>query len=249
MANDNKLKKVSDPAMIYSLLSTAKELGTEVYVWRLIGNRKVMGSVRIEALRKLRSDFSIVPQEGNSQAVQDLFGGQNFIDLYIPDSALLLRCNVKTTDAPARYYLQIPEFVAQVERRKSFRLNVYGSGEVNASFSKTVTTPKPGTQQFSKNLYDLSVGGFSFYVSRLEAKLFQAGDPLPGVLLKTGTWKGKISAKVSMIREVEPDVHNGLQYKVWRISCKFTEIDEVGRKYLEVYIFERMKSDLHAITM
>ncbi len=249
MANDNKLRKVTDVAVIYSLLNSAKELGTEVYVWRFIGNRKIMSSVRIEALRKQRSDYSIVPLAGNDQTVQDLISGQHFVDLYIPDSALLLRCKIKTVDAPLRYYLHIPEFVAQVERRKNFRLKVYGLYEVNASFTKEVSTPKSGTQHFSKDLFDISTGGFSFYVSRLESKLFQVGDPLSRVLLKAGTWTGKLSAKVAMIREIEPDVHNGLQYKVWRISCKYTEIDEVSRKYLEVYIFERMNHDLHAINM
>ncbi len=249
VANDNKLMKVSDPATILCLLTGAKELGLEVFAWRLIGSQKLLGSVRIEAVRKQRNDFSIVPLAGSEQVVKDLLGGQNFVDLYIPASSLLFRCNVKTTDAPVRYYLQFPEFVAQVERRKSFRLNVYGTGEVKASFAKAVATPKPGTQHFSKDLFDISTGGFSFFVARLETKLFQLGDEIPQVTLKAGSWTGKLAAKVTMIREVDPDEHNGLQYKVWRVSCKFSAIDEVSRKYLQVFIFERMKHDLHAMNI
>jgi hypothetical protein len=245
--NDNKLKKVKDEATILSLLSGAKEGVSEVFVWKLIGNAKHLGQVRIESIRKARRDFCIVPAEGQDRLVQDLMGSHSYVDLYIPNSALLLRCSIKQTDAPFRYYLQLPEFVAQVDRRKSFRLNTHEESEVKISFAKTVTSPRPMSQHFLKDCFDVSTGGFSFYISKLETKFFQVEDAIPSVEIKAGKWSTKVVAQVAFIREVEPDEFNGLSYKVWRVSCRFSSIDQISRKYLEKYIFERIKDELHAI--
>lgn len=245
--NDNKLKKVKDEATILSLLSGAKENNAEVFVWKLIGNTKHLGQVRIESIRKMRKDFCIIPAEGQDRLIQDLMGSHNHVDLYIPQSALLLRCNIKQTDAPFRYYLQLPDFVAQVERRKSFRLNVHNTSEVKISFGKSVTNPRPMSQHFLKDCFDVSTGGFSFFVSKMESKFFQLNDPIEKVEIKAGDWSTKASAEITTIREVEPDEHNGFTYKVWRVSCRFTQIDQISRKYLEKFIFERIKDELHAI--
>lgn len=247
MNSDNKLKKVKDFPTILTLLSGAKESNAEVYVWKLIGNAKHLGQVRIEAIRKTRRDFCITPAEGQDRIVQDLMGSDSFVDIYIPNSALLLRCQIKSTDAPFRYYLQIPEFVAQVDRRKQFRLNTHDSGEVKVSFGKSVTLPKPMTQHFLKDCFDVSTGGFSFFVSKMEAKFFQMNDEISAVEIKAGKWSTKAIAEIATIREVEPDEFNGLSYKVWRISCRFSQIDQISRKYLEKFIFERIKDELHAI--
>lgn len=247
MIGDNKLKKVNDQAMIHNLLSGAKENNAEVFLWKLVGNTKHLGQVRIESIRKARRDFCIVPAEGQDRLIQELMGSQNYVDVYIPHAALIFRCNIKQTDAPFRYYLQIPDLVAQVERRKSFRLNVHATSEVKISFGKAVKGPRPMKQHFLKDCFDISPGGFSFFISKMEAKFFLASDPIPAVELKAGSWKTKAAAEVVSVREIEPNEHNGLSYKVWRVSCRFTQIDQISKKYLEKFIFERIKDELHAI--
>jgi hypothetical protein len=245
--NDNMLKKVQDEATIYNLLSGIKENSSDTYVWRLVGNSKHLAQVRIEAIRKSRKDFCIIPVEGQEQLVHELIGHHSQIDMYVPDSALLLRCVIRTADAPLRYYLQIPDVVAQVERRKNIRLNVHASSEVKISFAKTVLTPRQMTQHFAKDCFDFSTGGFSFLVSKMEFKFFQIGDKISSVDLKAGNHTTKSAAEVVMIREIEPDEFNGFSYKVWRISCRFSELDMISKKYFEKFIFERIKDELRAI--
>ena len=247
MGNDHKLKKVKDEATILSLLSNTKETNSEVYVWKLIGNTKHLGQVRIESIRKSRGDFCIIPSGGQDRIVEELLSNQSYIDLFIPESAMLLRCNIKSTDAPVRYYLQIPTYIAQVERRQSFRLQTYASSEVKVSFSKTVEIPKTITQHFFKDCFDVSSGGFSFFVSRMEMKFFNGSDLISSLEIKAGDWATNASAEIAAVREVVPDEFNGFSYKVWRVSCRFTKMDQISKKYLEKYIFERIKDKLHAI--
>lgn len=247
MSSDNKLKKVKDEATILSLLNGVKEDIAEVFIWRLVGGSKHLANVKIESIRKARRDFCLVPADGQDRQVQELMGSQNYIDLYVPESALLLRCQIKQTDAPYRYYLQLPEFIAQVERRKNFRVNVYEQNEVQLSFGKTVTLPRPMSQHFLKSCFDLSSGGFSFFVSKMESKFFTEGDTIPKVDLKTPDLNVKLDAQIMMIREIEPDEFNGLSYKVWRVCCRFTQMDQITKKYLDKFIFERIKEELRAI--
>jgi hypothetical protein len=247
LTSENKLKKVQDEAVIHGLLSSTKNAESEVFIWRLIGGSKHLANVRIESIRKTRRDFCIIPITGHERQVQELMGGQSYIDLYVPESALLLRCNIRHTDAPFRYYLEIPAFVAQVERRKSFRLNVYDAEDVKVSFGKSVSVPRPMSQHFHKACFDISNGGFSFLVSRMESKFFQINDPIRTIEIKAGNWATKVNAEIALIKEVEPDEYNGLNYKVWRVCCRFSQIDQISKKYLEKYIFERIKDELHVI--
>lgn len=245
--SDNNLKKIKDEATIMSLISGAKESSLEIYIWKIIGNTKYLGQVKIESLRKSRKDFCIIPFSGQERAVQELMSGQSQIDIYVPDAALFLRCQIKQTDAPIRYYLHLPSFVAQSERRKSIRMNVYQDSDVNISFAKTVLMQRPMTQTFLKSCFDIGPGGMSFFVSKMEAKFFQEGDQVQNIEIKTSNWSSKVSAEITMIREVEPDEYNGLSYKVWKVCCRFTQIDQVSKKYLDKFVLERIKDELHVI--
>lgn len=247
MSNDNKLKKVQDEAIIHNLLSGAKEAELEVFVWRLLGGSKHLANVRIESIRKQTKAFCIIPIAGHERKVQELMHGQSYIDLYVPESALLLRCNIRHSDAPIRYYLEIPAFVAQVERRKSFRLNVYEAENVKINFAKSISVPRPMSQNFQKSCFDISTGGFSFLVSRMESKFFQINDPIRMLEIQTEGWSTKVTAEIALIKEVEPDEYNGLTYKVWRVCCRFSHLDQISKKHLEKYIFERIKDELHVI--
>jgi hypothetical protein len=51
----------------------------------------------------------------------------------------------------------------------------------------------------------------------------------------------------ALIKEIEPDEFNGLTYKVWRVCCRFSQIDLNAKKFLEVFILEKIKEKLNAI--
>jgi hypothetical protein len=245
--SSNDLSKVQDEGVILGLLQGAKEKNCEIFVWRFLGGEKHLGLTRIESVRKLRGDFCIVPHQGQERVVQDLIGSLNFIDLYIPEYCLLLRCDIKQTDAPQRYYLKIPDFVAQVERRKAARLNTEDDSTIKVEFSKFPPLSKGIKQQFSKKCFDLSSGGLSFYTSRQESKFFKPGDIDKELHLRAGDISLSLDGEVTSVIEVVPDEFNGLSYKVWRVSYRFLNIDQISQRKLERFIFQRIKEELHVI--
>jgi hypothetical protein len=242
----NELKKVNDFAVILNLLSGIKEKNTEVYIWKLIGDKKHLSQVRLESIRKMRKDFAIVPTEGQERSLQDIIGTSKSVDIFVPDSCLLFRSVIRTSDPPSRYYLEIPEFVAQLERRKNLRLVLENPSDFKISFTTKIDGPRPMSQCFHKDCYDVSTGGFSFYISRLESKFFQ-DQGVVDLVVKIEKISLKARAQITKVWEIEPDEFNGLSYKVWRVGCRFIEIDQLAKKYIEKFIFERIKEELHVI--
>ena len=245
MKRTKNLKTVKDLGVILKLLNGAKDKNSEVYVWKLVGDIKHIGKVRIECIRKSRKEFAITPLEGQKKIVESIIDLNSAIDIYIPDSCLLFRASIKLSDS-TRYFIEFPSFVAQIDRRKSFRLTLGPSSCVNLTFSKGLDSFKDRLSHFRKDCYDISSGGFSFHISRLEMRYFKESDQFD-VILNLEKKEIRVKAKITLVSEIQPDEFNDLSYKVWRVGCNFQNIDELSRKYIDNYIFERIKDELHVI--
>jgi hypothetical protein len=245
--NDNNLKEVKDKVTIFNLLSGAKENDSDVFVWRLIGDRKHLGKMRVESLRKTDNVLCLISIDEDENIVKEIVGNLGHVDLYIPDCAMLLRCDLKSTDRGVRYYLKIPSLVVQLERRQVLRLTITDPDSIQVHLTKSFKRSVTGTQHFAKPIIDISSGGFAFFVSKLELKYFQIGDDISEVKVSFDKYLFQSGAQVCSILEITPDEYNGLSYKVWRINCKFNSIDQISRKYLERYIFEKINQELRVI--
>lgn len=247
LSNKNALRTINQFGIILGLLQGAKGEEQDIFVWKMVGGMKCLGQVKIESIRKSRKDICFIPVKGQEETVRDIISGQSEIDIYIPGSALVFRCKLKQIDRFQRYYLEIPSFVAQVERRKSYRLDCYDEGEFKLNFSKSVFTLRTVTQSFQKQCFDISSGGMSFLISKAELKFFEIGNEISYISVSAGNWSTNVDAQVTAIKEIAPDEFNNLPYKVFRVSCKFSRIDEVSKKYLDKIIFEKIKDDLRVI--
>lgn len=238
---------MTDRGTILSLIKGAKERSLDIFFWKMIGDTKMMGQIKIDFVRKSKNDFSISPLEGQQQVIREILGSQDMVDVYIPELHLLFRTKINKPCHSQKYYLKLPEYVALVERRKSFRINTYNQGEIEINVFKSDNSLRTQQQQFRKKCYDVSAGGFSFLVSKMEHRFFKKNDSLCNVDLLTKNKSIKSHAKIIDVYEVAPDEFNNFHYKVWRVSCRFTKIDDLSKKYLEKFVFERLKEDLSVI--
>lgn len=245
VAKDVVLSKIQDPAIIYDLLMGSKDNKSDVFIWRLIGGEEHLGQVKIESVSKARRDFSIMPCDDHDEEVQNLLLNQSYIDFYIPNYSLLFRCHLKTNGGPIRYSLHLPLEVAQVDRRANQRITTFKDDQLEISFQSQ--SERGLNQQFSKVCFDLSGGGLSFYVSKMEKKFFREGEVIKELSIKTPQWKSQVKAEMILVKELEPNEFNDLPYKVWRVCCRFKELDQESKRLLDKYIFERIKGELHVI--
>lgn len=245
MAKDVLLSKIQDPAIIYELLMGCKETHSDVFIWKMIGGTEYLSQVRVESVSKSRKDFSIIPMDDREIEVQNLLMNQSYIDFYIPDSLLLFRCQLKTNFAPIRYTFNLPQEVSQVDRRATKRVSTYEDNDLQISFLSQ--NERGQNQQFSKPCFDLSGGGLSFYISRMEKKFFREGEMLKEVSISTPSGSSKVKAEMILVKEIEPNEFNGLPYRVWRVCCRFKEIDNPSKLLLDRFILEKIKGELHVI--
>lgn len=229
-----------------SHLICAKNRNSTIYAWRLILKKSHFCQVKIESIKKNKKEILISSCDDDDN-LHDLFGNQAEIDLYIPDASILLRLSIKNFESSGKYHLSLPDFIVQIERRKSLRINTYESSDLKVNFLKTIIMMRATSQLFQKTCFDISTGGFAFLVSKMELKFFKKDDPIINIDLRIKNFKSTVSAQVKTILEIEPDEFNGLPYKVWRVSCSFVGIDDITKKHIEKYIFERINQDLSAI--
>lgn len=244
MAKDVTLTKVEDPAIIFEILMGCKDTKSDIYIWKMVGGEEHLGQVQIESVSRSRKDFSIVPHDNHEEEVQNLLMNQSYIDFYVPNSLLLFRCQLKTSSPPIRFSFHLPRELSQIDRRSSKRITPTEE-ELKILFQSQ--SERGLSQHFAKSCFDISSGGLSFYVSKMERKFFREGDILKELNIVTPEWNSQVKAEMVLVKELEPNEFNNLPYRVWRVCCRFKGLDEKSRELIDRYIFERIKGELHAI--
>ena len=133
--------------------------------------------------------------------------------------------------------------IAQVDRRKDMRLFIESGMRADLNFTKQGHGQRVLTQRFNKTCFDLSAGGFSFVISRPEAKLFKVNDEISNVEMILGDKKLKVNCNVINMFEIEPTSQNQLHYKGWKVSVKYKDLPKNYHRFINEYVFRYIDID------
>ncbi len=236
------MNKITREKVIAGFIQSAKDKSEEIYVWKITNDRKIMAKINFEVIRRSKHEIVISPAPEDQELYGHVLGACEELNFYLANSAVMFKAKVKQHLNDYKVLVSYPVFVAQVERRKSLRLNTYSTEEVKVNFCKTMINPKVLTQSFNKSCYDISMGGFSILVSKLEAKFFQIGDPVAEATIFFNGRKITTAADVIHLIELEPENHMDLMYKVWKVSFQYNFIDKKDQEYINKYVFENNKT-------
>lgn len=240
LPNDNKFKKIHDAKLIGHQLLAAKEKQETVFIWRIVGDKKILAPVRLDLIKRSQGEIVISHIDGQEELFHHVLGSCDNINFFLPQSSLLFQCKFKQSESDGNVTLGYPSFIAQVERRKWLRV----SGEVNQrlriQFCKVVNTPKPVNQFLSKGLLDLGAGGLSFSVSKAEAKFFIAGETVKNIEILIGDTKYTVTGEILRVSEVAAQ-------KIWKVSVRFAAIGKKEQEDIAKFVFENIRSDEKAI--
>lgn len=242
--NDSKLKKIHDEKLIYSLLLTSKEKSEQILVWKFVGNKKITARVKISILNKINKTLSISSHEDDVEILSLILSSSESLNLYIPNGSSLFQSKIKNIESAHRVVLRIPQFVAQLERRKWLRLKTEDFSNIRIQFSKKIDPIKSTQQFYRKNLYDLGVGGLAIIMSKAEAKFFLNGETIKSVELLIDDHK--IVADLEVVNQIElnPSTQSNHYYKVWKIGFKFAGMQKKDQELISSYIFKYLKSPI-----
>jgi hypothetical protein len=240
LPDDNKFKKIHDAKQIGHQLLAAKERQETVFIWRIVGDKKILAPVRLEVIKRSQLELVIRPKDGNEESFHQVLGSCDQVNFYLPQSSLLFQSKFKQPHADGSVTLSYPAFVAQVERRKWLRINAEPSHNLKIQFCKTVLTPKPVNQFMVKPLLDLGAGGVSFIVTRAESKFFIAGEFVKNMEILIGNVKYTVYGEILRVSEIGAK-------KAWKVSVRFAAADKKEQEAIAKFVFEQLRTVQNAI--
>lgn len=237
----NKLKKNYFAWAIFSIINNTKNKRKQIIAWRLIGDKKVLIEVSFRVIRKLRKEIVLVavnPQDKTE--LMNMVTATGKINLYLPNDLVLFQSQVKGKELDGSVRIEIPSYIAQIDRREDARFHLIDTINVPLKFTKNINRHLAKTQFFEKSCFDLSAGGLSFITSKSESKFFQVGDEIKDILFKLGTKDIKLDAKITSISNLEPNEQNKLHYSGSKICLEYTHIDKKIKDTIEKFIFQNI---------
>lgn len=240
-AGSNQLKKNFNDWAITSLINNAKAKEHPVMGWKIVGGKKEIVDVNFHIIRKFRNEIVVRANSPQTKdQLTDLSVGAQNLNFYLPEDLVLFQSTVKKIEVNGDVVIEFPEFIAQVDRRKHMRLFIENGIRSEIFFTKENHGQRVRSQAFQKGCFDISAGGLSFIISKTEKKFFEVGDGLYGLQLEIDDFTIHLNGQVVNILEVEPNARNGLIYKGWKISVKFTSIALEAQKMIDDFVFSHV---------
>jgi c-di-GMP-binding flagellar brake protein YcgR len=237
--SNNLLKKNYKDWAIFSIINNAKLNKKTVVGWKMIAGQKVRVEVIFHIIRKFRNEIVVnafYPK--NKLELKKLASGSEKLNFYLPDEMVLFQTEVKQIKESGDIIIGFPTMIAQVERRKDFRLFLENNLNIEVSFTKNNHGQKVATQPFKKNCFDISSGGLTFIVSKTEKTFFRLGDEIENVTILIEERLIEVKAEILKIDKIEPNERNTLIYGGWLVGAKLSKISKADKEYIDDYVFK-----------
>lgn len=229
------------------MLLSAKEKHHPVYVWRIIGDKKIMAQVQIDLVLSARGELRISPKPEAALAFSHVVGGCSSVNLFFPNSSTLFQAIVKGGHGETGLIVSFPDFIAQMERRNWLRMSGENHAKLRLQFNRKMSYPNPMKQFFSKALSDVSAGGVSFLVTRAELRFLPEGEALKDIELIVEGKKIKLHASVLRIQELSKQTYPAFAGKTYKVSLRFDHIEKKDQEILAKFIFQNLPETHQAV--
>lgn len=236
---NGNLKKNYSAWAIFSIVSNAKINEKSIVAWKIINGKKITVDIYIRVIRKFRNEFIIRSSRASGkETVERLVAGGEKLNLFLPNDFVLCQCDIKKIDSNGDVVLKIPDMIAQIDRRKHLRLFRDEGVKIEVEFQKELSGHLDRVQNFKKDCFDISAGGFSFIVSRTESKYFLKENTIENIILNLDGRKTKLNGIVVSVLDIEPDERNELLYKSKKVSIQFVDASPQQQKVINDYVFK-----------
>lgn len=240
MTSSNKLKKNYHDWAIFSIINDVKIKEKNVVGWKIVAGKKITTDLTIKIIRKFNGEMVLSPKSSYQRNIlESMITANNKLNIFFPTEMVLFQSEVKEYNERG-VTIDIPDMIAQLDRRQYLRYKVEEDVQVEIEFKKNKSGVNDILQKFKKQCFDISAGGLSFYVSKTEYSYFRRGDEIEQIDLIMDGKKVKIAAEIINIFDQEPDSRNGLFYKSWKICLQYSKIQEDTRKKINDFVFQNV---------
>lgn len=239
MSKNNKLAQNYYKKSILARLKEIQLSKQELYVWRILGDKKVTAKVEIKIIKNTRDEviFDVKPE--NENQVRDIITGVEFVNFYAPKGNILFRTEFKFYSADMKLVTSFPKAIAMQERRESLRLRV-DEFNVKVNFQKDLKKRTISLKDFDKTCFDLSTGGISFIMTATEARYFEIGDKIFYANIYYENIKIDSDLTLVNLIPIEPNDHNQLAYKGFKACFSFIRISDEDKERIDTFVMSKI---------
>jgi c-di-GMP-binding flagellar brake protein YcgR len=239
-----QLKTNKNEKFIFSRVNNAKINEESIVLWRFAGKTKLTCNGKITFISKFSKEIRITFDEENLKEFKNIISGAESVNVFIPEYAILFQSIIKIFEKDGTLILCFPNTISQLERRKYNRLVIENGIQAKVMFYKEKEFQRKQTQLFNRDLHDISAGGASIIVSRLEGKMFKKGDLLNKLIVLLDNVQFTLRAKVVNMISIEPSSENNLIYKSWKLCFKFVNISKEDLEKINLFVFQNLEDDM-----
>jgi c-di-GMP-binding flagellar brake protein YcgR len=235
---NNLMRKHKNQKSLLEMLASAKIDNDGIVAWRMINNKKMTVNVHVKIIRKFRDEMIIETENDQVENLEKLISGAEYLNFFISGFGLLFQSKIKSYQDKNQLIVSVPNEYAQLERRKYLRYQL-----TNESIECFITFQENGTvRKLKKRAFDISAGGISFIVSRLEAKFFNPGVKLEDFIFQIESKFVKTTARVVNIVYLEPEMSSDMLYGGWKVSISFLSNEVEFIKLVDDFVFSKINN-------
>jgi len=234
----NLMRKHKSQKSLLEMLGSAKIENDGIVAWRMINNKKIIVDVYVKVIRKYRDEMILETKVESIEKLEMLISGSETLNFFISGFGLLFQSKIKSYNEKNQLIVSVPSEYAQLERRKYLRYQLE-----NENIDCFISLFENGSlRKLKKRAFDISAGGVSFIVSKMEAKFFNPGSKLENFVFQIESKFIKTTAKVMNIVYLEPNMSSDLLYGGWKVSISFISNEIEFIKLVDDYVFSKINN-------
>ncbi len=235
-----KFQNISDNNKINNILTNSKNDSKDIYIWKLASSGKITSKISLKALRLQRGEIVFTPLDDKDENFKLIMSGNELVNFFIVDEVLLFQSSLIRFESPNRVTVAFPEVVSIMERRDDIRLKTPVGSSFILNFSIESTKNKL-TKNITKDIFDLSFGGVSFIINKMEKEYLGVGNIIQDLVLNLDSFNIKANAKVISIEELGSTHSTDIYYECYRIGLEFQKLSPEYSKTIKELVFKLNK--------
>ncbi len=205
-------------------ITDAIQMKSKVIGWQNLNDVISKCELIVKGYKKENNEIDLEISAKSSEKLDMIVSGKRTINFYMPAQSISFVSTIVSLGENGKVKISAPECYQFHERRDNERIQPASVCYVSYEFQKLF---------FKKSIFDISVGGFSFILTKNDKIHFDKGSVITDVVLEIGRRKIKVKAECVNSMYIDRFKIDNLPYGGHKIAFKFLQISETDKAFLK----------------
>jgi len=184
----------------------------------------IKAQLSIKSIRKELNQITFQAEGENLINLQEMISGSGKINIYLPSESILFSVEMKHLSDDGVMLTGAPELIYSYDRREDERYFLENPILINFKWRKKI---------YTKECYDISLGGLSLVFSKGENVRFNMGEEISDLKICFGNTHMPIKGKVVGRRRIDPFSSKNNLYSGIKFSVHFQEKETLVNNFIK----------------